>query len=150
MTVRRAVNVLLAALCLFAAAPALAAIQLEPGEWQDSETGTENGQSVKNEITTGCMTAEEAKNPVKALSAFKAGAGQQCKTMNVKQSGYTLAFDMECGDPKIMSIAISMHFTFLNSRHYTGTVKSKVVYAGKTTTADKQLDSKWIGACRKH
>ena len=31
----------------FAAAPAFAAIELEPGTWQDTETGTENGRPAK-------------------------------------------------------------------------------------------------------
>ena len=30
---------------LLAAPPARAAMQLEPGEWQDTETGTENGRA---------------------------------------------------------------------------------------------------------
>jgi hypothetical protein len=148
---RTAGTLLLAALCLLIL-PALAAIQLEPGEWQDTENGTEDGHAVTNEISTDCMTAAEARDPVKALSQLKATAGQQCKTMNVKETGNTLAFDMDCGDPSSkMSIAISMTFTFLDSRHYTGTVKSKVVFAGKATTADKRIDSKWIGAvCKRH
>jgi Protein of unknown function (DUF3617) len=146
---RAAGTLLLAALCLLAL-PALAAIQLAPGEWQDTENGTEDGHAVKNEVSTDCMTAAEARDPLKALSQLKATAGQQCKTMNVKEAGNTLAFDMECGDASTMSIAISMTFTFLDSRHYTGTVKSKVVFAGKTTTADKRIESKWIGAvCKK-
>lgn len=134
-----------AVFCLFAM-PAYAAIQLDPGEWQDTETGTENGAPVKPEATTSCMTAAEAKDVVKALTKLQETAGQKCKALNVKESGKVLTFDMECGEPKTMLIAISMNITFLNSRHYTGTLKSNVTYAGKTIATDKQLDSKWIGA----
>ena len=142
-------SVALAALCAFAA-PALAAIQLDPGEWQDTETGTENGQPTKPEVTTDCLTEKDAKDPVKALTQLKDTAGQQCKTMNVRESGNTLAFDMECGDPKTMHIVINMNMTFQNSRRYTGAVKSSVTFAGKTITTDKQIDSKWISAtCKK-
>jgi len=130
--------------------PGHAAMQLEPGEWQDTETGNENGQPAQPEVTTSCMTAEDAKDVVKALSQLQNTAGQQCKTMHVQDSGNTLSFDMECGDPKQILIAVTMKMTFLNSRHYTGTVKSNVAFAGKTVTTDKQLDSKWIAAaCRK-
>lgn len=132
------------AVCMFAM-PAYA-IHLDPGEWQDTETGTENGQPTQPELTTSCMEAEAAKDPVKALTQLKDTAGQQCKTMNVKESGNVLSFDMECGEAKTMLIAISMHITFVNARHYTGTLKSNVTFAGKTITTDKQLDSKWIGA----
>jgi hypothetical protein len=139
-----------AAFCLFAM-PAYAAIQLDPGEWQDTETGTENGEPAKPEVTTNCMKTEEAKDPVKALTQLKDTAGQQCKTMNVKENGNVLSFDMRCGEPKTMLIAISMNITFLNARHYTGTLKSNITLAGKTIATDKQLDSKWMSAtCKKN
>jgi hypothetical protein len=142
-------GVALAALCVLAW-PARAAIQLEPGEWQDTETGTENGQLAKTAVTTECMTAQDAKDPVKALTKLKDTAGQQCKTMNVRESGNMLSFDMECGDAKTMLIAVSMTMTFLNSRHYTGAVKSNITFAGKKMTTDKQIDSKWMSAtCKK-
>lgn len=138
-----------AALCVMAA-PVGAAITLEPGEWQDTETGTENGAAVQPEVTTSCMTALEARDPVKALTQLKDTAGQQCKTMNVREGGNTLSFDMECGDAKTMLIAVSLNITFQNSRHYTGSVKSKVSFGGKTLATDKQLDSKWVAAaCKK-
>jgi len=137
-----------AALCILAA-PAAAAITLEPGEWQDTETGTENGAAVK-EVTTSCMTALEARDPVKALTQLRDTAGQQCKTMNVRENGNTLSFDMECGDAKTVLIAVSLNITFQNSRHYTGSVKSKVSFGGKSLATDKQLDSKWVAAaCKK-
>ena len=135
---------------LFFAPPAYAAIQLDPGEWQDTETGTENGQPATPEVTTSCIKAEDAKDPVKALTQLKDSAGQQCKTLNVKENGNVLSFDMECGEAKTMLIAIAMNITFLNARHYTGTLKSNVTFAGKTIATDKQLDSKWISAtCKK-
>ena len=125
-------------------------IHLDPGEWQDTETGTENGEPVKPEVTTECMSAKDAQDPVKAIAALKSGVGQEkCKTLQVKENGNTVTIDMECGDPKIMSVAISMNVTFLNPRHYAGTAKSTIILAGKTITADKQIDSKWIGACKK-
>ena len=140
----------LALLALLLNAPARAAMQLDPGEWQDTETGTEDGKPVKPEVTTSCMTAEEAKDVVKALTQLQQGVGQQCKAMHVQDKGNTLSFDMECGEAKTMLIAVNLNITFLNARHYTGTVKSNVSYGGKTISSDKQLDSKWIAAaCKK-
>ena len=148
MTTSR-IAVAAAAFCLFAT-PAYAAIQLDPGEWQDTETGTENGQPATPEVTTSCMEAEAAKDPVKTLTQLKDAAGKQCKTMNVKENGNVLSFDMECGEPNAILIAISMHITFVNARHFTGTLKSNVTFAGKTIATDKQLESKWMSAtCKK-
>ena len=55
---------------------------------------------------------------------------------------------MLCGDPKEMSIELTGTYTFLDRRHYTGTMKSTMTIAGQKTTANKTVDSKWIGACK--
>jgi hypothetical protein len=135
--------------CLATAMPARAAFELDPGQWQDTETGTENGQPAKPEVTTDCMTPAEAKDPVKALMALRDQQAGQCKTVDVKQNGNTLSFVMKCGDPKQMSFDIAATYSFIDRRHYSGTMKSTVVIAGQKTTADKVIDSKWIGACKK-
>ncbi len=132
---------------LVTAPPARAAISLEPGQWQDTETGEEDGKPVKPEVTTECMTPEEAKDPVKSLSVMK-DTGGQCKKLEIKEKGNVVTIDMQCGDPKQMSIDIVATYTFLNAKHYTGTLKSTVILAGKKTTANKTVDSKWIGACK--
>ena len=39
--------------------------------------------------------------------------------------------------------------TIHDRRHYGGRMKSTVVFGGRKITSDKQVDSKWIGACKK-
>jgi len=129
-------------------APARAAIELDPGMWQDTETGEEDGKTVAPQVTSDCMTPEEAKDPVKSLSVMKDNTGQ-CKKLDVKQSGNSVSIVMLCGDPKEMSIDLTGTYTFLDKRHYTGSMKSVIIIAGKKTTANKTADSKWIGACKK-
>lgn len=141
------VCVLFAALAF--AAPARAAIELEPGLWQDTETGTEDGKATKPEVTTDCLSPEEAKDPVKALSAMKDQSAGQCKTLDVKQSGNMVSLVMQCGDPKQMAIDIAATYTFIDRKHYSGTMKSTIVMAGQKTTSDTKIESKWIGACKK-
>jgi hypothetical protein len=136
-------------LCVLAAPAARAAFALDPGQWQDTETGTENGQPAKPEVTSDCMTPAEAEDPVKVLLTLKDQQAGQCKTVDVKQNGNTVSFVMKCGDPKQMSFDIAATYTFMDRRHYTGTLKSMVILAGHKTTSDKKVDSKWIGACKK-
>jgi hypothetical protein len=131
-----------------AAVPARAAIQLEPGNWQDTETGTEDGKPVAPQVSKDCMTPEEASDPVKVLTSMKAGA-EKCEKLEVKQNGNTVTFTMRCGDPKQMSFDIEATYTFVSRKHYSGTLKSTVILAGKKSTADKKVDSIWIGACKK-
>lgn len=132
---------------LLAAFPARAAIELEPGQWQDTETGTENGQPAKAQVTTECMTPEDAKDPVKSLMAERAQAGQ-CKTFDVKPSGNTVTYTMQCGDGKQMSLDIAGTITFFDRKHYAGTQKSTVIFAGQKITSDKKIESKWLGPCK--
>ena len=140
-----------AALCglvfLFAATPAFAAIELDPGQWQDTETGTEDGKPAKPEVTSDCMSPEEAKDPVKSLAVMK-DTGGQCDKLDIKEAGNVVSVVMLCGDPKEMQIDLVGTYTFLDRRHYTGTMKSTITLAGKKSTADKTVDSKWIGLCK--
>lgn len=133
--------------CALAACPAFA-IELTPGNWQDTETGEEDGKAVAPQVTTDCMSEEEARDPVKVLTAMKGQAGE-CSKFDVKQSGNSVSFVMQCGDPKQMFMDMQGTYTFLNSKRYTGTLKSTVILAGKKTTADKKVDSVWLGACKK-
>jgi hypothetical protein len=128
-------------------APARAAIELEPGQWQDTESGTEDGKPVKPEVTSDCMSPEEAKDPVKQLSVMK-DTGGQCKKLDIKESGNTVSIVMLCGDPKEMLIDLTGSYTFVDRKHYTGTMKSVITIAGKTSTANKTVDSKWLGPCK--
>src|SRR5471030_2532419 len=121
---------------VLAAPPARAAIELDPGMWQDTETGEQDGQPVKPEVTSDCMTPEEAKDPVKSLSVMK-DTGGQCQKLEIKEKGNVVSVEMLCGDPKEMEINLTGTYTFLGRRHYTGTMNSTIILAGKKTTASK-------------
>lgn len=133
---------------LMAALPARAAIELERGLWQDTETGMENGQPAKTEVSTNCLSAEEARNPVKTI--LKDADGKTCETLSAKESGRVVTVVMRCGDPKEMRIEIDMTINFQSARAYSGKMKSLVIFAGQKMTTEKTIDSKWIAAaCKK-
>ena len=145
------VHILACALLLaVVAAPRAFAIELEPGTWQDSETGMENGIPAKPKVSTDCVTAEDAKDPVKSLSNMQAEGAGQCKTLDVKQNGNVVALTMQCGDEKQGSVALAGTFTFIDRKHYTSSMKSTISFGGQKMTADMQTDSKWIATeCKK-
>ncbi|HEY4142655.1 MAG TPA: DUF3617 domain-containing protein [Pseudolabrys sp.] len=141
-----------AALCVTAVwlltLPAHAAIELEPGLWQDTETGTENGKPAKTEVTTDCVSPEDARNPIKTI--LKDADGQKCETLSAKENGNVVTVVMRCGDPKEMRIEIDMTVNFQSKRAYVGTMKSLVIFGGQKMTTDKTIDAKWIAAsCKK-
>jgi hypothetical protein len=144
----RATLIFTAAVGAMAALPARAAHELEPGLWQLTETGTENGQPAKPEVSSDCLSPEDARDPVKAI--LKDTEGQQCDTLNVKENGNTATVEMKCVDSRKMRIEIDMTINFASARHYSGTTKSLVIFGGQKIAAEKTVDAKWIAAvCKK-
>ena len=137
-------------LAVFVPYRAYAAIELEPGEWRDTETGMENGKPAKTEVTSDCMSADDARDPVKSLARMQAEGAGQCKTLEVKPNGNVVTLTMQCGDDKQGSMELSGTFTFIDRKHYTTAMKSTISFGGQTMTADKQVDSRWVAAeCKK-
>ena len=96
------------------------------------------------------MTPEDAKDPIKSFMTLKDQAGGQCKTVDVKQSGNAVSVVMKCGDGKQMSMDMQMTYTFIDSRHYAGTIRTAIAFGGRKMTSDKKIEAKWIGgACKK-
>jgi hypothetical protein len=144
---------LLTVVCLFAASPARAEIKLEPGTWQQVESGTENGAPADPVTYVDCLTPEEAKDPVKAMSNLKEMGeliGRQCKELDVHQGADAISVKFACGDEATNFLGLNLEFKFLDPRHYTGTIKSTFVLKGTKTTSDKSIAAKWLKAeCEK-
>ena len=138
---------LTAVIGLIALLPARAA-QLEPGLWQDTETGLDNGNTTKPEVHTTCMSPEEVRDPIKTV--LKDFEGQKCDALNVKENGSTVTVEAKCGDPKEIRMEIDMTIQFLTPKHYTGTMKSMVIFRGQKTTSQGTINSVWLASsCKK-
>jgi len=143
---------ILVAVFILLASPSLAAIQLQPGEWQTTETGTEDGQPVPPQVETDCLTAEQSRdatNLVKDMRDQMQGQGAQCEAFDVKQSGESVSFTMKCGEAGKFSVDINGTFNFVSPTRYVGTMKSAVTMMGKTSTSDKKTEAVRVGECKK-
>ena len=141
--------VLLGACLIAAAAPVRAAMSLQPGEWQETTTGTEDGKAVPPEVEKSCMTPEEASDPVKQLTEMmKDPSAGECQKVEVVPAGNAVTIALKCGDPKMMALEITGSFTFISATRYTGTMKSSVSMGGKVMTQDKKIDVVRIGECK--
>ncbi|MEJ2374434.1 MAG: DUF3617 family protein [Pseudolabrys sp.] len=132
---------------VLAAVPARAGIKLDPGTWQQVETGTEDGKPAEPVTDTDCLTPGQARDPIKALSALKdigSLIGQYCQTMQVHQDDNAVSVDLACGDEKANYVAVKLDFKIHDARHYTGTIKSTFVFKGRKTTSDKAIEAKWL------
>ncbi|MBV9348098.1 MAG: DUF3617 family protein [Pseudolabrys sp.] len=133
------------------AGPACAAITLQPGEWQETTTGLEDGKPVAPEVEKSCMTPEEARdatNVVKQMKDQMQKDAGQCQKFEANENGNSVTFALKCGVPQQMSFDISGVFTFISATRYTGSMKSAVAFGGRTMTQDKKIEAVRIGECR--
>ena len=133
------------------AVPAHAATSLQPGEWQTTETGTENGKPAKPEVEKSCMTAEEARdatNVVKQMKEQMQGHGGQCEKLDVQQNGNTVIYVMKCGMGQQFLIDMAGTFTFVSATRYTGTLKSTMKMGETTMSSDKKIEAMRVGDCK--
>ena len=144
----RATLTLIAAVSLMAVLPARAAHELDPGLWQLTETGLADGKPAKPEVSSDCLSPEEARDPVKTI--LKDTEGQKCETLKVTENGNTAMVEMKCGDPRRTWMGIDMTINFESARHYSGTIKSLVIFGGQRVASEKTIDAQWIAAaCKK-
>ncbi len=128
-------------------APALAEVQLQPGLWQETETGSENGKPATSETSTRCMTAEEAAQPSKAV-VFDAELRKHCRTLDFERAGEMLTIRLQCGQ-QALSVNIAATFTFHSPQHYSGAMKIALRLGNLRLSTDKKIDAHRIGDCPK-
>jgi hypothetical protein len=137
------------ALLAFAAAPSVAnAIELQPGQWRDVETGTENGEKAAPETFMNCLTPAETKDLIKAFSPEKEvrALRGKCQTLESKltPSGYSMR--VKCGDPEVFALDVSANYTFTSPQSYTATMKTIVRTMGAPSVLDKKIEGRWVSA----
>lgn len=136
---------LLAGLMLFVAPPARGSVELQPGLWQETEIGTENSRPANIETTTRCMTAEEAKQPGKAV-VFDDEVRRHCRVLELTRLGDALSFRMQCGTGDV-AVNMGANFTLHTPQHYSGTIKASLKFGMMQLSANKKIEAKRIGDC---
>jgi hypothetical protein len=138
-------------LLIFGGNPSHAAVTLQAGEWQSTETGIENGKPAKPEIEKSCMTPEEARDAANLVNQMKKemqAQGSQCEKLDVRQSGNDVSFAFKCGMGQQFIIDIAGTFTLLSATRYAGTLKSTVKMGANTMTSDKKIEAVRVGDCK--
>lgn len=125
--------------------PACALVDLQPGLWQETETGTENNQPAKVETTRRCMTGEEARQPGKAI-VFDEEVRQHCRVLELTRAGDVLSFRMQCGTGEV-AVNMGATFTLHTPQHYSGTINASLKLGMMRLSANKKIDARRIGEC---
>lgn len=147
------VGALIAAL-LSTAPPARASNDIQPGLWQDTETGDVNGKPMPPKVSTDCVSPADAKDIAKRAQAEMQKSmkeqAQQCSQLAVKETGNTILFEMKCGDPKQGAIDVTAVITVESPQRTTNVTKSTMSFMGQKMVSNMRTDSKWIAAaCKK-
>jgi hypothetical protein len=130
--------------------PARAANEIQPGLWQDTETGDVNGKQTPPKVSTDCVKPEDAKDPAKMIQASMKDQAQQCSKFNVRETGNVILFEMQCGDPKQGAIDMTMTYTVHSPQHTSSTGRSTMTMLGQKTVSTLTTESKWLAAaCKK-
>lgn len=146
----RKISLALGVTAAFIGAPAMcAALEIEPGEWLSNETSSIDGKTGQPEQSTDCVTPEDARDPVKALTSMQNETGGKCQVYDVKERGSIVSFVMKCAESGSGSIDMQAAFTFENSRHYTGSITSVMLLGSQKIVSSMTVDAKWVGACKK-
>lgn len=137
---------------LMLSSPSFAATQLQPGEWQTTETGTENGQPVPPVVEKECLSESEARDAASLVNEMKkemAGQGAQCQTADIQQNGDTVTYTLKCAMQQQFIFNISGTYTLHSPTRYAGRMKSEITMMGQKSSADKTIEAVRIGNCRK-
>jgi hypothetical protein len=130
--------------------PAFAANEIQPGLWQDTEISTVSGKSEPPKVTTNCVAAEDAQDPVKLIKDGMKDQAGQCSKFNVQTSGNVILFEMNCGDPKQGAIEMTMTYTVHSPQHTSSSAKSTMSMMGQKIVSNLTTESKWLAAvCKK-
>jgi len=135
------------AIVLAAVLPARA-IELQPGQWRDVETGTENGEQVPPETFMTCLTPAETKDLIKAFSPekeVKALKGK-CQTLESKLTPTGYSMRVKCGDPDVFALDVTANYTFTSPQSYTATMRTFVTTAGAPSALNKKVEGRWVSA----
>ncbi|MBS0245843.1 MAG: DUF3617 family protein [Proteobacteria bacterium] len=141
-----------AASLILLTSPAFAATQLQPGEWQTTETGTENGKPVPPKVDKECMKAEEARDATSLVNEMKkemTGQGAQCQTADIQQNGDTVTYTLKCAMQQQFVFNISGTYTLQSPTRYAGRMKSEIAMMGQKSSSDKAIEAVRIGDCKK-
>ncbi len=126
---------LVAALAVFAAAPAFA---LDPGEWQFTTTMTAPGMPKPQTMTnTRCIKPAEASDPEKFMSQQKQS---DCKTTSSKKTGDTYTWEMNCPTSGMTGTG--------TVRQAATTMDMEMVMKGPKMEMRSQTTGKRLGACK--
>ena len=124
-------------------------LSVEPGEWESKTafSGKVTAQGMTFNLpgntttSTNCITEEEASMKPEDM------AGDTCTTSNVKSSGNTVSFDINCSQEGSSMTGTMETTASPDGKSVTGKMTMKGSQEGSTVDMTGDFSGKWIGTC---
>jgi hypothetical protein len=132
---------------LWMAVPAAQADGIEPGLWKITTRQLMNGAPTPPQVTTRCLTPEQARDPGMTFSPQFGGVNTDCERRDYQASGERVSWRLQCRGQLEMDVA--GEFIFETARNYTATITTKGAMAGQVVMrSTSALEGEHIGECR--
>ncbi len=140
-------RILAAALLVLAAAPAVAADGIQPGQWKIVSAVVNNGKKLPSHVSERCLTEEQASDLASTFSPRFGGINTSCKRTQYAKSAHDLSWRLECRGS--FNMDSDAKFTFFSPLRYTATISNKG-WIGDRQVMDQQmtLEGNYVGGCR--
>ncbi len=126
---------------------AFAADVLEPGLWR-IVTRTETGGVIgPPHESSKCLTADQTGDPATTFSPVPSTVNSVCEPIMRRLEGKELTWHLVCKGQ--LDMELTGEFNFDTPRHYTATVSTKAVMAGRTMVDSRNtLEAQWVSECK--
>ncbi len=119
---------------------------IQPGLWRITTQVLMNGAPMPPQVSTRCLTPEQAGDPGQTFSPQFGGVNTDCERKDYQASGEKLSWRLQCRGQFDMDVAAE--FVFDNARHYSAMIATKGSMAGQVMmSSTSMLEGEHIGDC---
>jgi hypothetical protein len=122
-----------------------AADGIEPGLWKVTSTPEINGSPAAPQVTTRCLTPEQAADVDTTFSPEHRTQNSSCERVEHEVTATRLKWRLQCTGQ--MSMEVTGAFEFDTPRHYTAVVTSNMAIGGQKMGSRVTIAGERIGDC---
>ena len=117
------------------------------GQWKITSSIVMNGAAMQPQVKQRCLTPEQAGDVAKTFGPVSATVNSTCEPAEPETTGTNLKWHLQCKGQ--LDLDVLGDFNFDSADHYTATVISKGVMAGKLISDVKtEIEGERIGECQ--
>jgi hypothetical protein len=121
-------------------------LAIEPGQWKVTSNIKMNGAIAPPQVKLRCLTPEQASDVAKTFGPVSSTINSDCAPAEPETTGRNMKWHLQCKGQ--LDLDVFGDFNFDRADHYTATVISKGVMAGRVISDVKtELSGERVGDC---